>query len=136
MDKALFKYIEKELYDYEDTLKLIEDLEYDIRCDSGINYETERTGQTYRISQPTEDKAINLITNKQLTRAVSTIEAIEKAKRRMGDTERQILDLKYIQQIHFKRIYAVLVPMSEKTFYNYRNRIIKFVADELGYITK
>jgi RinA family phage transcriptional activator len=136
VNKSLFKYIEQELYDYEDTLKLIDHIKDDIRQDSGINYETEKTGPTYKIGHPTEDKAIKLMYNKQLNRAMQTICAIDKAIKKMDEEDLKLFNLKYIECIHFKRIMTVHMPMSEKSYYRRRNKIINLVAIEMGYVVE
>lgn len=136
MNRIIFRYIEKELYDYEDTKKLIEDIQSDIANDSGLNYEGEKTGKTNKTSNPTENKAIKLMCNKQLNKAINTVAAIEKARLKLNEEDLRLFDLKYVQCIHWKRIISSHMPMSESTYHRRRNRIVSLVGQELGFDTE
>lgn len=136
MERALMKYIESELYHYEDTLKMIDEIREEISCDQAISYDREKSAPTNKISHPTEDRAIDMMSNLQLRRAISTIKAIDNAKKKMTREERLLLEYKYKEQIHNRRIYTSLLVMSERAFYNMRNRIITLVAEEMGFIIK
>ncbi len=133
MERALMKYIESELYHYDETLKLINEIREEIACDQAISYDKDKLAPSYKISHPTEDKAIELISNIQLRRALNTIKAIDRAKKRMTEDEVRLYEYKYQQQIHNKRIYTVLLKMSERSFYNMRNRVVIIVAEEMGF---
>lgn len=132
INKETFKYIERELYDYEDTLILIKNIENDIIADQSIDYSTIKTSRTNVINNVTEDKAIRLITNKRYSKAINTIAAIDKAIKKLNEDEKKLYELKYIEQIHWKKIIATHLTISERNYYRMRRKIILAVAYELG----
>lgn len=133
IDSAVFRYIEKELYDYESTMKMIRNIKDDLRTDSGLSYETEKTGRTYRISCPTEDKALKVLTNKQLNKAVETVKAIDRARDKLDDEDKRLFHLRYRDGYNWRKIISHHMPMSERTYYRRRNRIVSVVAEEMGF---
>jgi len=133
LSKAKIKYIESELYDYEDTLMLVRNTRDSIIDDQSIDYSKEKisTSNTYNA---VEEKAIELVTNKQLKRAIETIAAIDKAVKVFSEDELEFYKLRYINQIHWKKIISCHMPMSERSYYRIKNKIIETVAIEMGLI--
>ena len=133
MKKEVFKYIERELYDYEDTKKAILDLKDEILHP----YKAKDDNKDIKgnaTSSPTENTAIKIICNKQLNRMINTVRIIDKVVDKLDDDLKKLYDLKYRKQIHYNKIISYHLPMGEATYFRKRNRIVELIANELGYV--
>jgi len=134
LSNAKIKYIECELYDYEDTYMLAAQIKADISALScETDYSQPRSGLTYKINQPTENAAIELITNKQLKKAVETINSIDKAVKCLSPEEHTLYRMKYISRLDWKDI-VTRMCISDATFFRIRKKIVYAVAHEMGLI--
>jgi RinA family phage transcriptional activator len=131
MKKEVFKYIERELYDYEDTKKAILDLKDEILHP----YKTDDINKDIKgnaTSSPTENTVIKIATHKQLNRMINTVRAIDKVVDKLDGELKELYILKYRQQIHYNKIITCHLHMSERTYFYKREKIVEKVAEELG----
>jgi RinA family phage transcriptional activator len=134
MKKEVFKYIERELYDYDDTLKAIKNLKEEIICTykpTDVNADIKGNAT----SSPTENTAIKIISHKQLNRMIHTINSIDKVVEKLDDDLKKLYVLKYRNQIHMNKIITCYIYMSESSYLRKRRKIVSAVAEELGYLT-
>lgn len=126
--RAVFKYIEHELYNYDYTKQAIKELEEDIIAEAPYK---EAVPSTKYVSDPTGRKAVKLITSKALARMTKVVTAIERALARLTDEHRQLFELKYRQCLPWQQVCREM-PTSERTYFRLRREIVQMVAYELG----
>jgi RinA family phage transcriptional activator len=128
LNKAYWRYIENELYNYDDTKELIVNLREDI-----INHTPtkELVPGTGYVSDPTARKATKLVSSKAIARMMTVIKAIDKALARLTDDHRAIFELKYRQALPWQQVCQEL-PTSERSYFRLRRELILMVAYELG----
>ena len=129
MNKAIFRYIEHELYHYEVTKQAIEDMREDI-----ISEVPQMSGDvvsSFTISDTTQKKATRLITNAALLRMSKTTESIDRALDKLEDVHRQLFYLKYQERKKWREVCEEL-PTSERTYFRVRRELVLMVALELG----
>ena len=133
MNKAIFRYIEHELYHYEVTKQAIEDMREDI-----ISEVPQMSGDvvsSFTISDTTQKKATRLITNAALLRMSKTTESIDRALDKLEDVHRQLFYLKYQERKKWREVCEEL-PTSERTYFRVRRELVLMVALELGMISQ
>jgi len=128
LSRAVFRYIEHELYNYDQTLAEIEFIRDDIIEAPPLKEAVPSTGF---ISDPTGRKAAQLVTNTALARMARTVKAIDKALARLTDNHRALFDLKYRQYLSWQQVCQEL-PVSERTYFRIRRELVQMVATELG----
>jgi len=132
MKREVYKYVERELFDLDQTIKNIRELEHNLITTSESNdiNGSIRAG----VSKTTENKAMKLINNKVLNRMHNTVSNINTATRKLDEELFKLYVLRYRKQIHHVKIIMDHLPMSERTYRRKRNEIIKAVASEMGLI--
>ena len=130
LNKAYWRYIENELYNYDDTKQNILNLREDI-IDHTPTRETV-PGKGY-VSDPTEKKAVNLVSSKAIKRMTNVVNAIDRALARLTDNHRALFELKYRQALPWQQVCREL-PTSERSYFRMRRELILMVAVELGLI--
>jgi len=128
LEKAVFKYVEHELYNYQYALQEIEDLREDII--ESVPFKETIPGSGH-ISDPTARKAVKLITNKAIKRMSDTILAIERALDRLNPDHRAIFELKHCQRLPWQKVCEEM-PVSERTYFRLRRELVYMVALEMG----
>lgn len=128
LDRAVFRYIEHELYNYDETKKEIEELRMDIIEKGPLKEAVPGTGY---VSDTTARKAIKLVTNTALARMERTVRAIDRALARLSDDHRQLFELKYRQCLPWQRV-CELIPLSERSYFRLRRELVLMVALEMG----
>ena len=134
LDKAKFRYIEHELYNYDLTKLEIEELRVDII--SGTPQKDDNTTgiQTTRISNPTAARGEKLVTSKAIVQMERVIRAIDRALARLNDTHRMLFELKYRQALSWQGV-VVQMAVCDRSYFGYRLDLVKMVALELGLIS-
>lgn len=131
LSRPAFRYVESELYNYDETKKELEELQEDIR-----NSTPDMSGDVVKVgkvsSQP-EAKSIQLLTNKVLVRMDRTIKAIDKALSILGEEHNMIFELKYRQNLNWRQV-VIEVPTSQDTYFRKRRELVQMVAVQLGLI--
>ena len=133
IDKAIFRYVEHELYNYIDTKKELEEMRLDIAeaVIGNIQYDNYSTNKNPGSS--TETAATKLITNKAIIRATKTIKDIEKAKKQIDEEKLELLNIKYNSGMTKQQILKKL-NISERTYFRWRSEIVEIVAEGMGLI--
>ena len=134
MKRAVFRYVEAELYDYPFTVKEIARLRADIVL-GGMALENALLQQHAGGQQPdpTREKAIRLITNRRLRRMEETVAAIERVFDGLPPGMQRLVQLRYWERWGMGHIMAEL-HISERTYYRWRAAVVKAVAVEMGLV--
>ena len=133
IDKAIFRYVEHELYNYENTKKELEEMKLDIAEAVVGNIQYDNYSINKNPGSSTETAATKLITNKAIIRATKTIKDIEKAKKQIDEEKLELLNIKYNSGMTKQQILKKL-NISERTYFRWRSEIVEIVAEEMGLI--
>lgn len=131
MRREVYRYVEIELYDYPATKQEMDELREDILNQSPRPNELGQPIATGQPSDPTLGKATRLLTNRRLKHVCETLEAIERAHRRLPDEKRRLLELKY-WRLHQNGQLIDELHVSLPTLYKWTREVIIAVAVELG----
>lgn len=127
MNKAVFRYVEHELYNYSSTKK-----ELEIYKDSIINETSLPDVPTKsKLSDTTANKAIKLTTSTYITSSERIIGAIERGLKILGDNHNKLFRLKYIDCLSTREIYLEM-NISERSYFRIRRELVITVAQQLG----
>lgn len=129
INKAVFRYIEFELYNYEQTKK---DLEFE-REQILENSTFQEVAVQSNIGDTTANKAIKLTTSANIIKNERVINSIDKAIKILGDKYAKLFELKYIDCRPAKEVW-LLMGVSDVTFYRYRRELIAMVGQILGLV--
>lgn len=134
MRKSTINYLEEELKQYNSTQKRMEGLREEIQypwkeTDSNIG-----GGQSNTISSTTERQATRLMTDKRLAHMRRVSEAITTVYDHAQPIERDIMDLLYFDKPRRYTVEGIIckLPISRRTFFRLKKRILCNLADELG----
>lgn len=135
LNKNIYNYIEYELFNYNSSKENLEILKLDsiyasadIDINSGIR-------SKYKKSNRVESSVISILSNKQISRLSSTIGAINNALKMLDKVHYDFFRSYYIMRYGKLKICDQL-GLSERSFYNYKNRIVWAVATEMGWMDK
>lgn len=128
LPRAVFRYVEHELYNYDYHLEKIEQIRENIIEASPLRETVPNTGY---ISDPTGRKGTELVTNTALMRMTDTVKRIDRALQRLNDDHRTIFELKYRQGLKWQQVCEEM-PVSERTYFRLRRELVYMVAVELG----
>ena len=128
LNRAVFRYVEHELYNYDNTLLEMQSLRENIIEAPPLREAVPGTGY---VSDPTARKATQLVTNTALARMARTVAAIDKSLARLSEDHRALFELKYRQAMPWKRVCQEL-PSSERTYFRMRRELVEMVALEMG----
>jgi len=132
MASPVFKYIESEVRDYHKTLQEIETLKRDLI--EGSQPVENKGGKSLTVGNPTESKAIKIISDKKLARMESVARAIKTVYDASDDKRKTLVRLKYWQHIYTDDGIANHLGIGLKTFYRWKRDFILRVALKLGYL--
>lgn len=127
-------YIESELRDYHDTLKAIEEDREEIVLSSPIRDNV--GGKNYDIGNPTQAKAIKLLTNKRLRRMEQTVEAINRVIEMLPEEKYRLIELKYWTRPQTLTDVGIAreIGCDRRTLYRWVDSIIMAIGVELGLV--
>lgn len=128
LNRAVFRYVEHELYNYDNTLVEMQNLRED-EIDRTPTRETV-PGKGY-VSDPTAKKAVNLVSSNAINRMTNVVKAIDRALARLTDNHRALFELKYRQALPWQQVCREL-PSSERSYFRMRRELVIMVAVELG----
>jgi RinA family phage transcriptional activator len=128
LNRAVFRYVEHELYNYDNTLLEMENLREGIIEAPPLREAVPGTGY---VSDPTARKATQLVTNTALARMARTAAAIERALERLSEDHRTIFELKYRQGLRWRQVCREM-PTSERTYFRLRRELVMMSALEMG----
>lgn len=126
--RVVVEYVEEELKNYEETLRQIEEIRFEILNSTPLRYPG---SNPERRSDPTAVKAITLVSNTVLSRMERTVRAVERVLASLPEDQRKLFELKFIRQ-KTKRQICMELSISERTFHRWKKDIVNKVARELG----
>lgn len=129
INKAVFRYIEFELYNYEQTKKDLE-LEMERILESSPCQEVAVQSS---VGDSTANKAIKLTTSANIIKNERVINSIDKAISILGDKHAKLFELKYIDCRPPKEVW-LLLGVSDMTYYRYRRELIAMVGQIMGLV--
>ena len=129
INKAIFRYIEFELYNYEQTKKDLE-LERERILESSPCQEVAVQSS---IGDSTANKAIKLTTSASIIKDERVIKSIDKAINILGNKHKKLFELKYIDDRPPKEVW-LMMGVSAETYYRYRRELIATVGQILGLV--
>ncbi len=135
LNRAVFRYVEHELYNYENTKKELEAIREDIREKMPSTDDQQERVQSSRISKPTEEKGVNLLTNTAIVRMSKTVEAIDTALQRLNDDHYILFQTKYCEGKGWQACVQEL-PTSERSYSRKRKELVEMVALQMGMISE
>ena len=126
-------YVKKELYQYWDNKKEIEELKLN-KIEESPSFDGQPRGNT--VGNPTEVKVINIfesLSTKRMIKIEKNILAIERAFKRLPIEEMEVVEL--IFKKGQNQLYTEMNNnISKDTYYNIMNKIIYITAIEMGEI--
>lgn len=131
LNRAVFRYVEHELFNYDETLKLIKELQQNI-IESTPFKETFSSGGY--ISDPTAQKAVKLVTSTAIARMEMNARAINRALKLMPEQHRLLFELRYRQGKPMQQV-CDEIPASERSYFRWRKEIVEVVAKEMGLVS-
>lgn len=133
LDNAVFKFVEHELYNYEDTKKELRDLKDDIAESSISNMKLDNFSSTKKHPKGsnTETAVIIILQNKVAKRMSSTIKYIDRAINELEEEKAILYILKYRRGKSWQQIIQIL-NVSQATYFRWRKDIVKKVAEKMG----
>lgn len=134
MKRAVFRYVEAELYDYPFTKRELESLRLDIIEEGPDPGRIVVGDQKRRVTDPTYSKTARLLTNRRLKRMEETVRAIERVLERLPADKRRLVELKYFRCRLSNPGVAHALNVSLRTFYRWREEVVAAVAVELGLV--
>ena len=132
---AIFKFVEHELYNYEDTKQDLRELKEDI-AESGLgnlDFDDFSSTESYPSGSSTETATVDIIQNKVAKRMSNTIRYIDKAIQELDEEKVRLYIKKYRQNKSWQTIVEEM-PISQSTFFRYRKEIVRKVAKKMGLI--
>ncbi|RQW19883.1 transcriptional regulator [Bacillus sp. C1-1] len=139
LQKATFKHIEAELYQYPNTVKEIKKRRMEL-LHPYLEEVDENQGQGMNsvrsISRPTEQMATRLTMDKRLRNLEEIVEAIESVYNDLEDKQKEFVRLRYWsgRQNSSPVKIAMVTDVSERTVHNYRRKIVEAVGKRIGWM--
>ena len=131
LNKEVKRYLIRELKDYYDNKKIIEELRQDIIDESpkitlGVPKGKNR-------SESMTNKVYKLMTNNKINRLEKMCYKISKVLEGLNDIEYQFF-IRCFEKNQSKVKICIEMSISESTFHRYKNKIIYSLAEELGFL--
>jgi len=131
-EREVLRFVENELYAYPWMEQQLQELSADI-IEAGygttivqVNKKTSTPGD------PTLEKTIELITSKRYKRLTESYEAISRVLATLDDDQRKFVQLKYWDRKLTDYGICQRLYISRRTLYNWRHRILRSIAEEMG----
>jgi RinA family phage transcriptional activator len=131
--RDIFRYVEHELYNFDNTKEEIQAMREDIFYSSPAPGVTPLTS-TNSISDTTGKKAVSLVSSRAISHMARIVNSIEGAFSRLNEDHLLVFELKYQQRYSWQRV-CDEIPMTRTTFFRVRRELIFMVAYELGLVT-
>lgn len=139
LQKATFKHIEAELYQYPNTVKEIKKRRMELLYPY-LEEVDENQGQGVNsvrdISRPTERMATRLTADKRLRNLEEIAEAIESVYNDLNDKQKDFVRMRYWSGRNNASpvMIAMETDVSERTVHNYKRRIVEAIGERIGWI--
>ena len=107
LDKRIYKYIEYELYNYNNSKESLEEMKRQIIETSGSNDGQPRGNE---VGSQTENKAIKIMTSTTIASTERIIKAIEDTLKELEGTYRKLFEMKYCKKtLQFILKYSIIL---------------------------
>lgn len=129
IDKSVFRYIEHELYNYEQTKQ-------DLALYREQILEGTSSPEVSVQSSPgdvTANKAVKLTSSAFVVQAERIVDAVEKSLTILGDRHKELFRLKYQMGVSWPNI-TIDMGISDRTYYRIRRELVLTVGQQLGLI--
>lgn len=127
INKSIFRYVEHELYSYEQTKKELELYKEEL-IEGTPKPEVPTKAVT---SDTTATKAINITESTFVLKLERVLKAIETSLAMLSNNHKKLFKLKYINGLPWKEIYLEM-NISDRSYYRIRREIVLTVAQQLG----
>ena len=131
INKSVFKYIEHEMYSYDD-LKRELDLYREQILEGGANQEPGMSVQS-GLGNVTESKAIKLISSKFVLNTERTINSIDRSLKLLDKRHGELFELKYKKGLPWQEV-ALEMCISDRTYFRLRRDLVTVVGQQLGLV--
>jgi len=132
ISQSVFKYVESELRGYKNSIVELEHLKRNIIEAAPI---VDNSGGTNNaVGNPTESKALKLISNKKLQRLESVISVIRSVFDACDKSRQELIRMKYWNNIYKDEGIADRLGIDRSTLYRWKNEIVLKVALKMGYL--
>lgn len=131
LPRAIFRYVEHELYHYDETQKELQELRQEIvsiSASPGFVIVNENN-----VSDSVARKVVKLVTNTAIARMTRTLAAIDKALMRLTEHHRQVFELRYRKHLPWQEICQEM-SIDRSTYFRYRSQLVFMVAVEMGLV--
>lgn len=137
IESHIFKFVEKELYNYPVNKKLVENWQkeaQDISINSALGKDGDRFSMN-QITDPTSAKALRLASMaSKVDRAKWYIQAIDDVMDTLAEEDKHLVELKYFNGMLTNSGVAMGLHISEREFYNRRDCLIGKFGRRMGII--
>jgi hypothetical protein len=123
-----FKFVESELFGYDETKRELAELEADIIEETPLKMAGGRSG----ISDPTARKVGKLISSPEIAAMSRRVRAVDGAMLMLGEAHRELFDLRYRRGWDWKMVHMEM-HVSERTYFDLRRELVRTVAAKMGY---
>ena len=134
INRSIFRYVEHELYCYQQTKKEIEDIRESI-IEGTSKPECGGAKTEGCTSDTTGSKVSRLLSSAALMRMERVVNAIDTSLDRLGEQHQKFFHAKYQERQTTVKI-CINMHFSESTFYRYRRDLVELVAEQLGFLTE
>ncbi len=129
INKSIFRYIEHELYNYEQTkkdLQLYREQVLEGTAKPEVSVQSS-------LGDVTANKAVKLTSSAFVVQAERVINAIDRSLAILGDRHKELFKLKYQMGITWPNI-TIDMGISDRTYYRLRRELVVTVGQQLGLI--
>ena len=131
LDKKIYSYIEYELFNYNISKKELQDAELDAIYGVSEFDINSGTRAKYKKSNRVENSTIRLLSSKKICKLSDTVNNIDNALKLLEKIYSDFFENYYLKRCGKLKICEKL-GLSERSFYNYKNKIVWTVAMEMG----
>lgn len=129
INRSVFKYIEYEMYGYDDIKKELEMYKEEV-LEGEAKPEVAVQGG---LGDKTANKAMKLTSSKFVLQGEKVIKAIDNSLNMLGDTYKILFKLKYQQGLPWQEV-VVEMGISDRSYYRMRRSLVTVVGQQLGLV--
>jgi len=131
INKSIFKYIEHEMYSYDDLkreLKL-----YREQIIEGTGSQEPGMSVQSGLADTTQSKAVKLTSSKFVLNTDRIIKAIERSLELLDERHRELFELKYQKGLPWQEVSAEMC-ISDRTYFRVRRELVTVIGQQLGLV--
>ncbi len=127
IDKSIFRYIEHELYNYDETKRELARYREDVLEETHFPEVSVRSNP----GNPTAQKAIKLTSSVFVVQAEKVISAIDRSLNILGDRHKELFKYKYQKGLPWQEV-VLEMDISDRTYFRLRRELVMTVGQQLG----